>query len=90
MATVLSGMEDSASKAGYNLIISQSFESTEKERANAVTMFNKRVDGLLVSLSFDTDGINHFEQFIDKGIPVAFFDRSLQNNDSISVVINNY
>ncbi len=90
MATVLSGMEDSASKAGYNLIISQSLESTEKERANAVTMFNKRVDGLLVSLSFDTDGINHFEQFIDKGIPVVFFDRSLQNNDSISVVINNY
>ncbi len=90
MASVLAGMEDAASRENYNLIISQSLESVEKEKANANTMFNKRVDGLLVSLAFDTDGISHFEQFINKGIPIIFFDRSFQHNDCISIVIDNY
>src|SRR5258705_9186185 len=35
MSSVLSGMEDAASREGYNLIISQSLERTEKEVANA-------------------------------------------------------
>ena len=73
MASVLAGMEDAASKAGYNLIISQSLEKAEKEIANAHTMFNKRVDGLLVSLAYDTKDIDHFKPFFTKGIPVVFF-----------------
>ncbi|MGZ8552742.1 MAG: LacI family DNA-binding transcriptional regulator, partial [Chitinophagaceae bacterium] len=46
VATVLAGMEDAANREGYNLIISHSLESAEKEISNANTMFNKRVDGL--------------------------------------------
>ncbi len=90
MSAVLSGMEDAASKEGYNLIISQSLESSEKERANAHTMFNKRVDGLLASLSYDTEGIDHFQQFFTKGIPIVFFDRTFPHNESTSIVIDNY
>src|ERR1700730_15059418 len=51
MSTVIAGMESVANKEGYNLIISQSSESAEKEEMNVKTMFNSRVDGLLVSLS---------------------------------------
>jgi LacI family transcriptional regulator len=51
MSSVLSGMEDAASREGYNLIITQSLEKAGKEKENAQTMFNKRVDGLLVSLA---------------------------------------
>lgn len=90
MSAVLSGMEYAASKEGYNLIISQSLESFEKEKANANTMFNKRVDGLLVSLSYDTKDIKHFDSFFKKGIPVVFFDRGFIYSESTSVVIDNY
>jgi len=90
MSSVLAGMEDAASRENYNLIISQSLESAEKEVANAHTMFNKRVDGLLVSLAYDTENINHFEVFFKKGIPVIFFDRIYSHSESTSIVIDNY
>lgn len=90
MSSVLAGMEDAASKENYNLIITQSLESSKKEIANAHTMFNKRVDGLLVSLAYDTENIDHFEPFFKKKIPVVFFDRIFQHNDSTSIVIDNY
>ena len=90
VATVLAGMEDVANREGYNLIISHSLESAEKEISNAHTMFNKRVDGLLVSLAYDTKNIDHFEPFFRKGIPVVFFDRIHDHKESMSVVIDNY
>lgn len=90
MSAVLSGMEDAASREGYNLIISQSLESAEKERANAHTMFNKRVDGLLVSLSYDTENIEHLSPFFGKSIPVVFFDRAYPHSESTSIVIDNF
>src|SRR5215468_9756269 len=66
MSAVIAGMENVATSEGYNLIISQSSESVEKEIAGASTLFNNRVDGLLVSLAYDTDSLAHFDPFIKK------------------------
>jgi LacI family transcriptional regulator len=88
-SSALAGMEKVASQAGYNLIISQSLESLDKEIANTKTMFNSRVDGLLVSLAADTEAIDHFEPFFKKEIPVIFFDRVPQQNYGMGVVIDN-
>jgi LacI family transcriptional regulator len=90
MASVMSGMEDAANREGYNLIISQSLEKSTKEVLNAHTMFNKRVDGLLVSLAYDTKNIDHFTPFFRKGIPVVFFDRVHSHIDSTCIIIDNY
>jgi LacI family transcriptional regulator, galactose operon repressor len=90
MSSVLAGMEDAASRENYNLIITQSLEKREKEKANAHTMFNKRVDGLLISLAYDTENISHLQPFFSKGIPVVFFDRTFSHNQSTSILINNF
>jgi LacI family transcriptional regulator len=90
MSSVLAGMENAASRDGYNLIIAQSLEDAEKEKANAATMFNKRVDGLLISLAYNTQNINHLEPFFKRKIPVVFFDRVHPHSESTSVVIDNY
>ena len=90
MSTVIDGMEHIASAEGYNLIISQSLETLKKEMANAYTMFNSRVDGLLVSLSSETDNIDHFDPFIRKGIPLIFFDRIKEHERCMGIVIDNY
>lgn len=90
MSSVLAGMEDAASREGYNLIISQSLENSDKEVANALTMFNKRVDGLLVSLAYDTENIEHFSGFFRKNIPVVFFDRIYPDNETTGIVIDNF
>ena len=90
IASVLSGIEQVANKAGYNLIISQSQESQEKEAINAEAMFNRRVDGLIVSLAFDTKNVSHFDSFFNKDIPVVFFDRISFGQSSTNVVIDNF
>ena len=90
MSSVLAGMEDAASREHYNLIITQSLEKADKEKANAHTMFNKRVDGLLISLAYDTENISHLQPFFSKGIPVVFFDRTYPHNESTSILIDNF
>lgn len=89
MSSVLAGMEAVANKEGYNLLISQSLESEQKEKANAITMYNSRVDGLLVSLAYDTSGMEHFENFIKKDVPVIFFDRVFDHDSCGCIEIDN-
>jgi LacI family transcriptional regulator len=89
MSTAIAGIENVANKEGYNLIISQSLESYKKEVANAETMFNNRVDGLLVSLAYDTENIDHFEPFFKKNIPLIFFDRVAEHRNCTNILIDN-
>ena len=90
MATALAGIEKITSDNGYGLVITQSQESWRKEMSCISTLFNNRVDGLLISLAYDTDKLDHFNKLFNKGIPVVFFDRVAECNDCMSVVIDNF
>lgn len=90
ITSVLAGIEKVTTEAGYDLIIAHSSESFEKEAANAVNLFHKRVDGLIASLAFDTQGLSHYKLYEEKGIPVIFFDRVEENSQSTNVIIDNY
>ena len=90
ITSVLAGVEKVTTEAGYDLIIAHSSESYAKEAANAKNLFHKRVDGLIASLSFDTPDTEHFRRFVDKGVPVIFFDRVEQRADNTVVIIDNY
>lgn len=89
MSAVISGMEKVANESNYNLIISQSLESVKKEVTNAKTMFDSRVDGLLVSLASDTENLDHFNTFFKKGIPLILFDRVITQKHCTNIVIDN-
>ena len=89
MTSVLSGIEKVTAEAGYDLIIAHSSESFAKEVANAKNLFQKRVDGLIASLSFDTKDLNHYLPFKDKNVPVIFFDRVEQEGNNTVVIIDN-
>ncbi len=90
MSTVISGMENVANKAGYQLLISQSEESAALEEANIQALFNSRVDGLLVSLSFETKNQDAFKNVFRKDMPLVFFDRVFECSNCVSVIIDNY
>lgn len=90
MSTVIAGIEKVTSEAGYNLIISQSSESVAREKEAVKTMFNNRVDGLLVSLAYDTTDATHFDVFHRKRIPFLFFDRVIDDNRWTSILIDNH
>ena len=90
ITSVLAGIEKVTTEKGYDLIIAHSSEILEKEIANAKNLFEKRVDGLIVSLSFETKNLDHFKSFKDRGVPVIFFDRVEQNGYNTVVIIDNY
>ncbi len=90
MATVIYGLEKELNKNGYNLIISQSQESELKEKDGISTFFSNRVDGLIISLSSETTDIEHLGVFLNKNIPVVFFDRVCNHQKCTSVVIDNF
>lgn len=89
ITSVLAGIEKVTTEAGYDIIIAHSSESYAKEVANAKNLFHKRVDGLIASLAFDTNDLEHFKPYIDKGVPVLFFDRVEQDENSTVVIIDN-
>jgi LacI family transcriptional regulator len=90
ITSVLAGIEKVTAETGYDIIIAHSSESFVKEAANAKNLFHKRVDGLIASLSLDTENLDHFKLFTQKGIPVIFFDRVEQDAENSVVIIDNY
>ena len=90
MAAVIAGMEKITNQGGYGLIISQSQESGKQEKSCISTLFNSRIDGLLISLAYDTENLNHLRMLFNKNIPVVFFDRVAECSGCMSVVIDNF
>jgi LacI family transcriptional regulator len=90
MSDVIAGIEKVVNENNYNLFISQSLESEKKEASNARAMLNNRVDGLLVSLAYDTKDIKHFEPLISRDIPVVFFDRVYEHGKCPNIYIDNF
>ena len=90
IASVLSGIEKVTTVTNYDIIIAHSSESAKKEAANANNLFHKRIDGLIASLSADTQDLSHFEQYFKRGIPVIFFDRVEENSEGAKIIIDNH
>jgi len=87
-STAINGVEDIASQNNYTVLIGQSHDDIEREKKIVDTMRRHRVDGLLVSLSKNTDSFEHFEQLERYSIPVVFFDRVPDLAEAYSVSCN--
>ncbi|WPP50042.1 LacI family DNA-binding transcriptional regulator [Catalinimonas niigatensis] len=90
IASLISGIEDSANQEGYNVIISQTHDSYEKEIANAQTLYSSRVAGLIVSLAMETKHYDHFYPFLQNHIPMVSIDRISTEIETDRVIIDNY
>ena len=75
LSAVVSSIEKVVRSKGYNLLVSQSYDSNKLEKENLLTHFNNRVEGLLINLTPETNDLSHLDLFLKKGIPVVLFDR---------------
>ena len=89
-SSAIAGIEETAYKLGYNVIICQSLEELEREQNNVNTLLANRVDGVLVSISMETENYDHFEGLKQRRIPVVFFDRHCNIPDTSSVLIDDF
>ena len=90
VSSLITGIEESARNAGYNVIISQSNDIYNNEVSNTKALYDSRISGLVVSLAMETKKLNHFQQFLDSGIPVVFVDRVPEKLEAYRVIIDNY
>lgn len=87
-SSVISGIEDVAYDAGFNVIICQSNEMYDREVANAKTLLANRVDGILVSISKETKDFGHLYNLRDNGVPLVFYDRTVSGFYADQVIID--
>ena len=90
ISSVIGGIETTANRAGYNIIICQSNENLEAEMNAVRTLLSKRIDGMLASVSIETNNSNHFREVINLKVPLVFFDRVCPDLDVSSVTIDDF
>jgi DNA-binding LacI/PurR family transcriptional regulator len=87
-STIISGIEDIAYERGYNVMMCQSNEKWEHEVKNVQALVSARVDGILISVAKETTNFDHFRAVADKGLPLVFFDRIVEELDSDRVIVD--
>lgn len=89
-SSVISGIDEAAAAAGYNVMFFQSNESYDREISNIQSIINSRADGVLISLAKGTKKFGHIKQLLDENIPVVFFDRACDDIETDRVVVDDF
>ncbi|MDN5202111.1 LacI family DNA-binding transcriptional regulator [Fulvivirgaceae bacterium BMA10] len=89
-SSVVKGVEDVVNAEGYNVIISQSHDSFEKECTNIEALLKTQVDGIIASIGNETTDLQHYENVKEKGVPLIFFDRVDESLGVDTIIIDDY
>lgn len=90
---VFYGIEQKANQRGYNIISCISDESFEKEVRTVEFLSSGTVDGLIISLSEETQAlgeVDHIQEFIENEIPLVMFDRVSEAIECDKVVVDDF
>jgi LacI family transcriptional regulator len=86
---VARGAEDAASKRDYLLTVFNTDDQFERERQIFSVLRTRRVDGVLVVVSPDSERGTHLADTIAAGVPVVCLDRAPAHLAADSVVVDN-
>jgi len=85
---VLDGVNQVASENDYEIILCVSEEDEAREKMHLRTLMSMQVDGLLVSVSEQTDDIEAFREFEENDVPLVFFDRGPEGVEASRVTVD--
>lgn len=77
-------------KEGFRVLITQCNESADAERCNLKLFEESMVEGILISVTEKGRNTAYYQELIDKGIPLVFFNRAENNVEASRVMINDY
>ena len=87
---VIMGAQEILFEKGYQVLITQSNECYTTELKNVQSLENSMVDGLLISLSSETDNIDYYQDLVKSGFPIIFFNRTYKEINASKVLFNDY
>lgn len=74
-SSVVEKMEEVLNENGYNVIMTQSNESYEKECRDIDALLFTQVDGIIASMANETIQLDAYKKIKSRGIPLILFDR---------------
>ena len=74
-SSVIEGVYDVAFENRYETILTVSQENTVRELQHLQTLVSMRVDGIIISISQETEDVTRFKWIRKMGIPLVFIDR---------------
>lgn len=89
-SSVVQGIEAVMNQNNYTILLYQSQESNKQENKGIEAFLRSRVDGVIASISLETESSEAFEEITKRNIPLIFFDRVLPGMEVPSVTINDY
>ena len=87
-SNVINSIIDEAEKNGYLVIILQSSETLALEQKQVELLINKRVDGIIMSLSNESNNDEHIKGIINRDIPFVMFDKIAKLTSCSKVIID--
>ncbi len=75
---VVRGIEEVSYQAGYHIILAHTNENAQREISVIHTLISKQVDGLLVSISQSVENFEIYQQVVQRGLPLVFYDRCVK------------
>lgn len=89
-STVISGIQEEAYNQGYNIILYVTNDDVNREKKLLENIATSSVDGLLISISSNSDTTEHFNKMIKEGLPIVFFDRIPKEIEASKVLQSDY
>ena len=87
-SNVVNAIIDQAEKSGYLVIILQSNETLALEKKQVELLINKRVDGIIMSLSNESNNDDHIKEIMNRKIPFVMFDKIAKLSKCSKVIID--
>ncbi len=87
---VILGIQDVLLTKNYQVLIMQSNESYEIELKNVKTLVDNMVDGLIISLSRETTNLEYYNNLVQKGYPLVFFNRINEDLPAFKVIFDDF
>lgn len=89
-SAAIHNIEEVLNEEGYNIIITQSNESFQKECKNIDTLLYTQVDGIIASMANETVDLEFYEKIKSAGIPLITFDRGENDLNVDYIGIDDY
>ncbi|MDD2513712.1 MAG: substrate-binding domain-containing protein, partial [Proteiniphilum sp.] len=85
---IIIGIQEVVNKLGYQVLISQSNESSTLEARNVEMLEASMVEGMIVSVAKDCRNIDLYQRLINERMPVVFVNRVISELQASQVVID--
>jgi len=89
-STVITGVQEVAYSKDFNVTLFLTNDSPEREASIAQNLFISSLDGLLVSVSLNSNSRDHFQELMNSGLPIVFFDRIPGEIQTSKVIQDNF